>query len=185
MSYIVLAGELDEDDAKLAAKNCGCTYVGHVTLQRYRDGHANFDGNSENNDLLESLCFVAKIKCAERGAVTTIELDGDIKSTLQLKMKFAEKFLGEVNEGCFDTEFERNSIRYISHDLSEVAQLKELSIPSHIAEKVDFISCNSKDIKLQKYLYAMAEPLMNWSDFAENAVGILEDKALEIDLFKS
>ena len=185
MPYIVLAGELDEDDGKLAAKNCGSTYVGQVTLQRYRDGHATFDGNSQDYDLLESLCFVAKIKCGERGAVTVIELDGEIKSTLQLKIKFAEKFLGEVNEACFESKVERNSIRYIAHDLKQITQLSDITMPSHIAEIIDSVSYEAKDIKLQKYLYAVAEPLMNWSAFAENAVGLLEEKALEIDLFKS
>ncbi len=185
MPYIVLAGELDEDEAKLAAKNCGCTYAGHVTLQTYRDGHATFDGNSENNDLLESLCFVAKIKCEERGAVTTIELDGEIKSTLQLKLKFADKFLGEVNEDCFTSQLEQNSIRHMSKDLSEVAQLSEISIPAHLSEKVDMIAFKAKDVALQKYVYSISETLMNWDAFAENAVGILEEKALGIDLFKS
>jgi hypothetical protein len=185
MPYIVLAVELDVDEAKLAAKNCGCTYAGHVTLQSYRDGHATFDGNSENNDLLESLCFVAKIKCKERGAVTAIELDGEIKSTLQLKMKFADKFLGEVSEDCLTSQLEQNSIRHMSKDLSEVAQLSEISIPAYLSEKVDMIAFNAKDVALQKYVYSIAETLMNWDAFAENAVGILEEKALGIDLFKS
>jgi hypothetical protein len=185
MPYIVLADELDEDDARLAAKNCGATYAGHVTLQRYRDGHATFDGNSENNELLESICFVAKIKSGERGAVTTIELEGAIKNTLQLKLKFADKFLGEVNEDCLKSKIEQNSLQYISQDLAQVVQLSEISMPLHIAEKVDLISYKTKDVQLQKYLHAIAEPLMNWDSYAENAVGLLEEKALEIDLFKT
>jgi hypothetical protein len=185
MPYIVIAEELNEDEVRVAAKICGCSYIGHVMLHTYKDGNPTFSEYSDDADLLESISFVAKIKSGERGAITTIELDGEIKTTLQLQMKFAERFLGEVDEASLGTTTDRNSLRYISSDLTRISELSEISIPHHIADKIDSISFNVKDVILQRHLYPMAESLMNWDSYVTDAIEIIEEKALKAKLFKA
>ncbi len=184
MPYISIADELDEEEVKLAAKNCSSSYVGHTLLSNYTNGQAKFVHFSENKKTLESLCLVAYFKLEENKKITVIELKTPPKNTLQLKLKYGENFLGEVSESCLIGKPEQNSILYLSDDLRNICKLRSLEIPYETSKKLDDIAFELNDPAVQKLTYAVSHPLMNWEDFIDNAIERLSNKAKLISFYK-